>query len=290
MWEFSNLNSGSTFWPPDSGQPQNSIACPTTGISHGPSVRGIPFPGFRLQGSVLQFNSTNWSPMNTLAPNPTINFSEPEATKRKRFLVFDYSGDQTSLVFSSVACPFEGLNPTLPLGSVANTNASNSHISEENKVHEDTEEIDALLYSDSEHIYDDEESSTGHSPLDMEKEDIASSYLPAKRRRVDSTEIDTLLMDTASSAVALSPHFILEDGSNDLGFNGCIGDGKDKTGQGSRSRCNKRDSIHATVSMLRRIIPGGKGKDTVSVLDEAIQYLKSLQLQAKAAGANSFTL
>nr|QDH08904.1 transcription factor bHLH143-like isoform X1 [Cymbidium sinense] len=283
MWEFSNLNSGSTFWPPDSGQPQNTIVYPTSGYSYSPSFCGVPFPGFGVEGSFLQFNPASWPPLNTPAPNPTIN-SEPDATKTKRFLVFDHCGDQTSLLFSSVANPFEEFNPTLLASNAIHSYASNSHMSED-EMHEDTEEIDALLYSDSDYGYDDEETSTGHSPLDMEE--IASSYLPAKRRRVDSTEIDALLMDTASSSVAPLPHYMQEDSSNDLSF---VGKGEDKTGQGGRSRCNKRESIQATVSMLKRIIPGGKGKDTASVLDEAIQYLKLLKLQAMAAGVNSFTL
>lgn len=290
MWEFSNLNSGSAFWPPDAGQPQNSIVYPTYGYSYRPSFCGIPFPGFRVQGSFLQFNSAILPPLNTLAPNPAINSSEPETTKTKRFLVFDHSGDQTSLVFSSVANPFEGHTPTLPANNATHTYASNTHISEEDEMHEDTEEIDALLYSDSEYIYDYEESSTGHSPLDMEEEENASSYLLAKRRRVDSAEIDALLMDTASSAVTPLPHYLREDGGNDLSFVGCIGKGDDKTGKGGRGRCYKRERIRATVSMLKRIIPGGQSKDTASVLDEAIQYLKSLKLQAKAMGANSITL
>lgn len=283
MWEFSNLNSGSTFWPPDSGQPQNTIVYPTSGYSYSPSFCGIPFPGFGVEGSFLQFNPASWPPLNTPAPNPTNN-SEPDSTKTKRFLVLDHSGDQTSLLFSSVANPFEEFNPTLLASNAIHTYASNSHMSED-EMHEDTEEIDALLYSDSDYGYDDEETSTGHSPLDMEE--IASSYLPTKRRRVDSTEIDALLMDTASSSVAPLPHYMQEDSSNDLSF---VGKGEDKTGQGGRSRCNKRESIQATVSMLKRIIPGGKGKDAASVLDEAIQYLKLLKLQAKAAGVNSFTL
>lgn len=288
MWEFNNFNSGSTFLPPDSGQPHNSIAYPTSGYSNCPSFYGVPFPGFGAGGSFLQFNPAIWPPLNTPAPNPTIN-TEPDATKTKRFLIFDHSGDQTSLVFSSVANPFEGLNPTLLASNVIHTYASNSHKSEGDEMHEDSEEIDALLYSDSDYGYDDEETSTGHSPLDMDEE-IASSYHPAKRHRVDSTEIDTLLLDTASSSVAPLPplpHYMEENSGNDLSFFGCFSEGEDKAG--GRSRCNK-ERIRATVSMLRRIIPGGKGKDTASVLDEAIQYLKLLKLQAKAAGANSFTL
>ncbi|KAL0917483.1 hypothetical protein M5K25_012547 [Dendrobium thyrsiflorum] len=290
MWEFSNLNSGGTFWPPDAAQLQNSLAYPTSGNSYSPSFCGVPFPGFKVQGSFLRFNSAILPPLNTPAINPAINSDEPEVTNAKKFLVFNHSGDQTSLLFSLVANPLEGFNPVLPASNATRAYASDSPISKEDEMHEDTEEIDALLYSDSEYLYDDEESSTGHSPLDMEEEELASSHLPAKRRRVDSTEMNALLMDTASSAIAPLPHYMPEDGGDDLSFVGCIGKDEDKTRRGGRSMSNKRERIRATVSMLRRIIPGGKGKDTTSLLDEAIQYLKSLKLQANAAGANSFTL
>lgn len=136
---------------------------------------------------------------------------------------------------------------------------------ESEEMHENTEEIDALLYSESnesheQHEQDECEASTGHSPLDL---DGTHGYkFKTKRRR-----LDTELMDTASSRAR-------EDESS------CIGE---------EQECNKkskRKRIQDTVEVLRRIIPGltgvnGKAKDAAAVLDEAIRYLNSLKLRMK---------
>ncbi|XP_020578859.1 transcription factor SAC51-like [Phalaenopsis equestris] len=253
MWEFSNLNTGNTLWPPDAGQQQNSINPYVCSFSVNPNEQ---LTGFGTQGSFLHFDSPFYCP----PLNPLNSSSEQQSiTQTKKFLIFDHSGDQTSLVFSSVANPFEGLNPPLPLNYA---HESKYHEIEEEEMHENTEEIDALLYSDSEYI-DDEETSTGHSPFDMAEEDITSSHIPCKRRRVSSTDFDSSLVDTASSVFAPRSGYVREE--DDL------------------AERNKKERIKQTVRVLRKIIPGGDGKDTVSVLDEAIQYLKLLKLRAKSS-------
>lgn len=270
MWKFSNLNPGNTLWPPDAGQQQNSVnpyGCYFSVNSND------PLPGSGTHGNFLHVNSPFYPPL-----NPVIGSSEQEAiTQSKRFLIFDHSRDQTSLVFSSVANPFEGFNLPPPAGYAHD---SNHHVIEEEVMHEDTEEIDALLYSDSEYI-DDEETSTGHSPYDMAEEDITSSHFPTKRRRVNSIELDASLVDTASSVIAPHSHYIQEDDDFDPRF---------VPTDRNKSNRSKQERIQHTVRVLRRIIPGGKGKDAATVLDEAIQYLKSLKLRAKSLGATSSSL
>ncbi|KAL5982358.1 hypothetical protein ACLOJK_016429 [Asimina triloba] len=145
-------------------------------------------------------------------------------------------------------------------------------------MHEDTEELDALLCSDDE---DDEEMSTGHSPSEVagcssegeydSKAQAASSTPPTKRKRIDD-EIDPLLMDTATSGKTRGRG----DGAEFSNVKGSI--------PSSISKRLRAKKIRETVSLLRSIIPGGKGKDAATVLDEAIQYLKSLGLKAKAVG------
>lgn len=143
------------------------------------------------------------------------------------------------------------------------TNVSNVHMHEE-EMHEDTEEINALLYSDTEDWYDEEEAaSTGCSPIEnmsVDNELIEGMVqspvaLPCKRRRVEY-EMDTALEDTASST-------------------NCNSSTKES---GKKAKCER---MQETVGVLRRIIPDGKGKDAASVLDEAIEYLKSLRLKVK---------
>lgn len=259
------MNPGYTLWPPDAGQQQNSAN--PYGCSFSVNPNG-PLPGF---GTPV--DSSFYPPL-----NHAFGSSEQEAiTQTKRLFIFDHSRDKTSLVFSSIANPFEGLNPPLP-ASFAHD--SNHHVVEEEEMHEDTEEIDALLYSDSEYI-DDEETSTGHSPCDMADEDITSSHFPAKRRRINSTELDASLIDTASSAIAPLSHYMRQDDDFDPRFVPEVR---------TRSNHNKQERIQHAVRVLRRIIPGGKDKDAATVLDQAIQYLKSLKLRAKSLGANSSSL
>ncbi|XP_020678952.2 transcription factor bHLH145 [Dendrobium catenatum] len=273
MWKFSNFNSGNSLWPPDAGQQQNSVNPYGCSLSVNPNC---PLPDFGTQESFFPFNSSLYPSL-----NPVIGSSEQEAiTQTKRFLIFDHSRDQTSLVFSSVASPFEGFNLPLPASNTTYADASNCHAIEEEEMQEDSEEIDALLYSDSE-CMEDEETSTGHSPFDIAEEDITSSHFPAKRRRVDSSELDASLIDTASSAIAPHSHCTLEE--DDFG--------PSSAPKGTfRSKRDKQERIQRTVSVLRRIIPGGKGKNTAAVLDEAIQYLKSLKLRAKSFGTSSSSL
>jgi hypothetical protein len=52
---------------------------------------------------------------------------------------------------------------------------------------------------------------------------------------------------------------------------------------------NKRlreDKIRETVRIMQNIVPGGKGKDVTSILDEAISYLISLKHKAMALGVD----
>ncbi|OAE21949.1 hypothetical protein AXG93_242s1320 [Marchantia polymorpha subsp. ruderalis] len=58
------------------------------------------------------------------------------------------------------------------------------------------------------------------------------------------------------------------------------GDEGDSISSGS-ARKSRRDKIKKTVKLLRNIIPGGDCMDTAIVLDEAIHYVKLLQLQCE---------
>lgn len=254
MWEFSsNLNSNPTFGAAGAARQQNTMVYPSYQNPYVRPCTAIPSPGFEEQGSFLHFSSAISPRMSTPAPNLG-NISK-----------FKRSRDEKIVVFSSAANPFDDFNPSSPP-----RNANSAHTSKE--MHEDTEEIDALLYSESDYFANEEEISTGHSPLDMGEESLCS-YHPAKRLRVDSTESQDLLVDTASSGISPSTLFVPDDDHIDPSL---ISSGR-----------RKREKIQATVSALRRIIPGGKGKDTASVLEEAIQYLKSLKLRAVAMGAIS---
>ncbi|KAI0495292.1 hypothetical protein KFK09_025442 [Dendrobium nobile] len=290
MWKFSYLNSGYNVRPPDVGQQQlnpDSLLFPTytsTTIGCFTSNSITPFPGLGVQGSPLNLNSEFISPLNSQVFKPASSSSRLNAsTPSKRFVVYDHSGDQRSLIFSSVNDPFQTLNPTLPSSNASYAFASNSHSNNKHEeMHEDTEEIDALLYSDSEFSFDSEEASTGHSPLNMKEEEVMVS-IPPKRRKLDlnHSSIDESLIDTASSAIASNFQEIPSYDDADMNYVDC----------GSNLDDESRDKQFQTiVKALRRIIPGGDAMDTAAVLDEAISYLKSLKPQANSLDATTASI
>ncbi|KAF6165571.1 hypothetical protein GIB67_006461 [Kingdonia uniflora] len=231
-------------------------------------------------------------------------------TGQKRFLIFDQSGSRTSLIFSSLAgSPVQqpslgylnlfnscGVNVEAPMPNnpvdqaeavISDGFDDNYGTDEKSEMHEDTEELNALLYSDDDYESDDEEVSTGHSPgemTDYEKEEVASSGGPTKRKRETDQE-ETELLDTASSGGPIAMP------QSDFETESICGEGRTQEGDGATSILShnkriKRKRILETVGILRRIIPGGMDKDALLVLDEAIQYVKSLKLKAKSLGEN----
>ncbi|GAB2271404.1 hypothetical protein Dimus_006243 [Dionaea muscipula] len=243
--------------------------------------------------------------------------SRPSA---KKFLVFDQTGDKTTLIYSSgfdtpVHC-HASPNPKPANGCTLNgedvgtrahahddsdpvLTGEDSKSSDHNAIDEDTDEIDALLYSGDEDdcSEDDEETSTGHSPSTMTayhkeewptkgKEEVASSALPSKRMKLSEENCVTPhLLDTACSAKPLRLSEYEDDAEST-----CAEGAAAKFGDTACLSGNKRqrkERIRETVNILQRIIPGGRGKDPVVVLDEAVHYLRSLKLKAKSLGLMS---
>ncbi|CAN4092375.1 unnamed protein product [Withania somnifera] len=237
---------------------------------------------------------------------------------QKRFLVFDQSGDQTTLIYNSVngtpvQCP-AFLNPKAPalyhlnkedpeikrneasfghfFGDEYYGENSGDHV--ESEMHEDTEELNALLYSDDDNDYieDDEESPsimTAHYLPEWfgeRGEDVASSAGPTKRHKLlDGSCNAPELRDTATSAKAYTCSD-LEDDAQSSYANGLEHD-SGAPGSPSGKKRLRKDKIRETVSILQEIIPGVKGKDSMVVIDEAIHYLRSLKEKAKSLGLDS---
>lgn len=220
----------------------------------------------------------------------------------KRFLVFDQSGDQTIMMFSSgISGPVNNMPSWRPKPSNAFTpykegleiiteteNLSKAYpytgfhkqdyeIAVRSEMHEDTEELDALLYSDDENEYseDEEEASTGHSPstlvnkrvwVDESGEEVSSSARPAKKQRVPGGDHDVpSLIDTASSLKSHRCSEHEDDAESSCGNSNNVLEEE------------KIEKIRKTISILKSIIPDGKGKDSIAVIDDAIQYLRSVK-------------
>ncbi|TYI29084.1 hypothetical protein ES332_A05G291300v1 [Gossypium tomentosum] len=261
-----------------------------------------------------------------LPANPYENLTEnivPKAGSwcpQKRFLVFDKSGGQTTLIFSSafgtpIKCsslgpnlpfgcnlnkedPMATVNPNLHPGPISKDVFDDNETNVQSEMHEDTEELNALLYSDDDSDYteDEEVTSTGHSPSTMTAhceqfeggaEGVASSSgLTKKRTLLDgSNDYTPLLMDNTSSL----NHCRCSEQEDDA--DSCFANGQNLRSDGMHlSSGNKRmriDKIRETVSVLQSLIPGVAGKDAIVVLDEAIDYLKSLKRKAETLGLST---
>ncbi|XP_047341449.1 transcription factor SAC51-like [Impatiens glandulifera] len=289
------------------GYPYNT-GIPQTKVGQLPEQFGWSYclPRFRQAFTSMQNKSAvqRENLKESVEPNPV-------SLQQKRFLVFDQSGDQTTLMFSSgignqvpgsasltpkldnVYAPVpERMNEGNRLNTGHLTDDCNGYHNDDNEseMREDTEELNALLYSDDDSDCDDyeeeEETSTGHSPNienGEEEEEVANSV---GRRTVVEEEEEVVfdvesVMDTASSGKRKS---WFED-EQDAESYCCRGvKKKKKVGGGECDGKSKKEKIRETVGILQKIIPGSRGKDAIVVLDEAIAYLKALQCKAEAVG------
>ncbi|GMH03029.1 hypothetical protein Nepgr_004868 [Nepenthes gracilis] len=235
---------------------------------------------------------------------------EAFSPQRKGYLIFDQSGNETRLILNSLCSPVQNSIAAIQKsfcgyechveGHVVNVEKAcfempilgeelheNHEVAEGSDSHEDTEEINALLYSsdedndggdDSYNGEEDDELSTGHSPerLEDDTEEVASSDGSSKRfKTLNDGYCQSPLKDTAR---VVRPHGLYED-EYGVGFSCSPAVGMGPVVGGKRSR---KDKIVATLRILQSIIPGVKGKDPFRVLDEAIDYLKCLKHEAKA--------
>ncbi|KAL5145232.1 Transcription factor SAC51 [Glycine soja] len=247
---------------------------------------------------------------------------------QKQILVIDQTGGQTTIVYSSrFGSPGEclaswhsklhganylrgnepsfrrGLNLNLNLNMTEPTLADkvdeNPGASIESEMHEDTEEINALLYSDSygystQDDDDDEVTSTGHSPSTMTThdncetfrrdtaEEVASSARKTKKRKLlDGYYDDIQLIDTASSQNLNKSSATGDDDAESR----CSSNNNEGSLSGNKKI--KKEKIRDVLSILQSIIPGGKDKDPVMLLDNAIHCLKSLKHKAQALGLDA---
>ncbi|GMI90611.1 hypothetical protein HRI_002730400 [Hibiscus trionum] len=258
-----------------------------------------------------------------LPPNPYGNRTENIAPTagagcaQKRFLVYYQSGGQTTVMLSSAfgtplkcgssgpklpfACNLSREDPLAKVSLNLHAGPTFKGVFDENgtdvqsEMREDTEELNALLYSDDDSDYteDEEVTSTGHSPSTMTAYDeqseegaegVASSTgLTKKRKLLDSSNgYMQFPVDNISSV----NHNRCSEHEDDADSSFANGQNPGSYGMDSSSG-NKRmrvDKIRETVSVLRSLIPGVEGKDAIMVLDEAIDYLKSLKRKAGTLG------
>lgn len=242
---------------------------------------------------------------------------------QKRFLIFDQSGDHTRLFFSPSFSPqdqiFASKTPTSANGPcedvaarvdrqflmkpIVEENWDENHLTDgEGEMLEDTDEINALLYSDSDDDdeYDDndggdgendEVTSTSHSPFTIEAgcskdkllneltEEVASSDDSPKRQRLLDGKYKKSSLESAVSPLKRAISCSYEDDVE----SSCAGDRNSYDDIDSNKRVNKV-KIHQALKILESIIPGLETKDPLSIIDKAVAYLKSMKIEAEALG------
>ncbi|XP_073310823.1 transcription factor bHLH143-like [Primulina huaijiensis] len=238
------------------------------------------------------------------------------APPQKRFLVFDQSGDITTLVYGSMmenpvqygACLVPNPPPSAdnnqiedepmkifdPLNPIMNDKRIEDH-SRNDMDHEnleDTEELNALRCSDSDSYYlnDDEEMSTGRSPSTMthnqtceETCEEANSFTgPTKRQKLLDGNCDLPFLRRTCSSPKNYACTTLDDEAEST-----CRDNFSSEEFGSLS-CNKRkERTQETLSILQCIFPNLQGNNPVAFIGKTIQYLRTLKVEAKALGYDS---
>ncbi|KAL1196287.1 Transcription factor [Cardamine amara subsp. amara] len=308
-------------WLPLGLNPQPCVQDTATETEY--SRPGIPFPELgkvyaaehqlRHLQPPFHVSCLNGPSSCALAPEGALKSS------RKRFIVFDHSGNQTRLLQcgfplrfpSSIAAePGKFLNSLNPEKGFSKDHAipekillHEDHVNgkENSEMHEDTEEINALLYSDDDDIdndgweSDDEVMSTGHSPFTVEQQACNKTT-----QELDETEssddgprlkrqklLDHSFKDSSPSFVVTKSFTKLKGLSDEILGETNISS-KEETGSGLSDEQSRKDKIHTALRILESVVPGAKGKEALLLLDEAIDYLKLLKrnLNSSKKGLN----
>ncbi|XP_010275475.2 PREDICTED: transcription factor bHLH144-like [Nelumbo nucifera] len=198
--------------------------------------------------------------LNQGAPIHGFEFQPSEVCPRN-FIIFDQTGNKNRIMFhpalaNKFSCPGFEICGTQIEDNGARKDIDKDNIESITPLKEDTEDINALLSLEEEEQEDGDVISTArtHGSYSSNSPDSCSTYgsKPSKRRLSSSIQ---------------NPF--------------C----------GSGSSCNsetKRLRMKKMIKALRGIVPGGKQMSTVSVLDEAVRYLKSLKVEVKKLGIGNF--
>ncbi|XP_027364500.1 transcription factor bHLH143-like [Abrus precatorius] len=234
------------------------------------------------------------------------------ASLQKNLLIFDHSGNKTRLLYSPVfplvqspivtAAQFaqaynvnEEARETnkgqkqLPMYTSPEESDKDHIVNEESEMHEDTEEINALLYSDDSDSGsdndDDEVTSTGHSPLVTKRTYVMQEQFEDKEGEVVSSDWSNKRRKLIDGGYNRLPSLVDSAGSVRLNeMCEYISDAESKYSCGSQTKRNnltaadiqlKKDKIRESLRVLENLIPGAKGKHPLSVIDGTIEYLKS---------------
>ncbi|XP_058731289.1 transcription factor bHLH144 [Vicia villosa] len=185
----------------------------------------------------------------------------PSEVCPENFIVFDQTDQQNRVLFNP-ATTYKFNSP----GFNFNTHAYTQDF-EKDKINqmerelsssfeEDSKDIDALMSLDSDELedYDEEEVSTArtHEKDESTTDTCSSYYTKSRKKRLLSSSV--------------------QNSSRTKGY--C-----------SSSEKKQHQEMKRMVKILKNIVPGGGNQmDTVTVLDEAVKYLKSLKVEVEQFG------
>lgn len=200
---------------------------------------------------------------------------QPSAVCPKNFVIFDQTYDHRSQVMYHPELTHKLMNSP-SLNGLATT-FQNEYVGEgygnyeqgvSTSHQEDPNEIDALLSTDEDYEDGDEEDEEGG----------------------DSEEAST-----ARNASRENGNTSAESCCSSYGYNNNNNSKKQSKSLSGSASCNNNDvgkgrkKMKKMMGVLRRIVPGGEEMNTACVLDEAVQYLKSLKLEAQKLGVGHFS-
>ncbi|KAL6545811.1 hypothetical protein OROGR_009685 [Orobanche gracilis] len=219
------------------------------------------------------------------------------ARERKRFLIFDRSGNQTRLFFNPSFSPQNQVitstvsASTQEVGCRSLSNPvveeecdENDLNDEEGEMVENTEEIDALLYSDSD--YDDDDDEYDDDDGDDEEEVTSTRHIPFITEEGSMPKRQRLLDGRYKkpSSTSLKSPLSYPCNYEDDHESSYAGERNSHDGTYS-SKGDKKVKIRETLKLLGSIIPGSESnKDPVSIIEKAIFYLESMRIEAEALG------
>ncbi|CAF1969136.1 unnamed protein product [Brassica napus] len=190
---------------------------------------------------------------------------QPSSVCPKNFVVFDQTYDRSQVMYHPELTPRvvnSGLASSFHNEYVAGSygNYGRQEVSSSSSHQEDPNEIDALLMSTDE---DDDESEDGG----------------------DSEEVST----TARESLREYGNTSAESSCSSYGYSSRRKQSVSGRASSSNNDGKGRIKMKKMMGVLRRIVPGGEEMNTASVLDEAVQYLKSLKLEAQKLGVGHFS-
>uniref|UniRef100_A0A0A9D6Y6 BHLH domain-containing protein n=1 Tax=Arundo donax TaxID=35708 RepID=A0A0A9D6Y6_ARUDO len=306
-WKLNIDSCADNLYPPDAGlDDTNSVPLPAYLNNHAYIYSGVaaPVPFFTASVPDRPPGPMPSRFVTPLAPGLELSAAYP---LHKRSLVFFQKENHTPI--SAPLLSKGQLDPVPELQGSNETNVTDVGAEDTEGIHENTDEINALLDSDSDEGYEKvHELGGAKRQLPAENDTLsvesvasagasAGAARPAKKRRL-SSGTDKSVVDTASCAKP-DPSIEQKLLGNDCDAQSCcigevesgrkfaLREGEGAEGDNPDDQERRRERIQETVAALRKIVPGGIAKDATAVLDEAICYLQYLKLKVKTLGAVS---